>query len=172
MWRCSGRSVQSKKEGRNCERTYVGRQRRAQWRAIIELGEDYRALRCGMRTLDGLARKLPTHTVRSEAHIEYQQFSTLPTLAMRAAQLVRFSADNVFLEPSAGTGIIASLARPQMLPLANSTSWRQSVRAFWRPCSRKCRSPDTMAPGSALDHLLPGGRLIATMPDWWRGRNY
>ena len=42
-----------------------------------------------IRALDALARELPTHTVRSEAQIEYQQFSTPPALAMLAVQLAR-----------------------------------------------------------------------------------
>src|SRR3990167_10101528 len=65
-------------------------------------------------TLEALAKELPTHTVRSEDQIEYQQFSTPPALAMLAIQLARLSSADVFLEPSAGTGIIASLARPHV----------------------------------------------------------
>jgi len=64
-----------------------------------------------IRTLEAITRELPTHTVRSEDQIEYQQFSTPPALAMLAIQLARLSSADVFLEPSAGTGIIASLAR-------------------------------------------------------------
>jgi hypothetical protein len=67
-----------------------------------------------IRTLEAITRELPTHTVRSEDQIEYQQFSTPPALAMLAIQLARLTSDDVFLEPSAGTGIIASLARPHV----------------------------------------------------------
>lgn len=62
-------------------------------------------------TLEALARELPTHTVRSEDQIQFQQFSTPPTLARLAVHLARLSVDDVLLEPSAGTGIIASLAK-------------------------------------------------------------
>ena len=48
---------------------------------------------------------------RSEAQIAFQQFSTPPALAYLAVHLARLSAEDVFLEPSAGTGIIASLAQ-------------------------------------------------------------
>ena len=62
-------------------------------------------------TLEALARELPTHTVRSDDQIQFQQFSTPPALARLAVHLARLSCDDALLEPSAGTGIIASLAR-------------------------------------------------------------
>ena len=42
-----------------------------------------------IKTLEALARELPTHTVRSEDQIAFQQFSTPPALAMLAVQLAR-----------------------------------------------------------------------------------
>ena len=62
-------------------------------------------------TLEALAKELPTHTVRSKDQIQFQQFSTPPALARLAVHLARLSSDDVLLEPSAGTGIIASLAQ-------------------------------------------------------------
>ena len=62
-------------------------------------------------TLEALAKELPTHTVRSEDQIQFQQFSTPPALARLAVYLARLSSDDMLLEPSAGTGIIASLAK-------------------------------------------------------------
>ena len=62
-------------------------------------------------TLEALVRELPTHTVRSEEQIQFQQFSTPPALAHLAVHLARLSSDDILLEPSAGTGIIASLAK-------------------------------------------------------------
>ena len=55
--------------------------------------------------------QLPTQTVRSEAQLQFQQFSTplpLAFIAMRAAQVTK---NDVFLEPSAGTGLIAAMAK-------------------------------------------------------------
>lgn len=62
-------------------------------------------------TLEALVRALPTHTVRSEDQIQFQQFSTPPALARLAVHLARICSDDMLLEPSAGTGIIASLAK-------------------------------------------------------------
>lgn len=157
-----------------------------------------------IRALDALARELPTHTVRSEAQIEYQQFSTPPALAMLAVQLARLSADDVFLEPSAGTGIIASLVRPHVascqlneleptrarilegmfpqVPVTRhdgarigallSGAPRPSAIVMNPPFSiSQSRGEDANTAArhlrSALDHLLPGGRLVAIMPDWF-----
>ena len=64
-----------------------------------------------IKTLEALTRELPTHTVRSEDQIAFQQFSTPPALACLAVHLARLASDDVLLEPSAGTGIIASLAK-------------------------------------------------------------
>ena len=36
-------------------------------------------------TLEALSRELPTHTVRSEGQVQFQQFSTPPALAVRTA---------------------------------------------------------------------------------------
>jgi hypothetical protein len=47
----------------------------------------------------------------ARARSQFQQFSTPPALAYLAVHLARLSSDDVFLEPSAGTGIIASLAK-------------------------------------------------------------
>ena len=66
-----------------------------------------------IRALEALAAELPTHTVRSENQIAFQQFSTPPALAYLAVHLARLTREDVFLEPSAGTGIIASLALVQ-----------------------------------------------------------
>lgn len=157
-----------------------------------------------IRTLDALSRELPTHTVRSEEQIEYQQFSTPPALAMLAIQLARLSADDVFLEPSAGTGIIASLARPHIatcqlnelepnragilehmfphVPITRHDAAklgqlltgvpRPSVIVMNPPFSiSQTRGDDANTAArhlrAALDHLLPGGRVVAIMPDWF-----
>jgi hypothetical protein len=45
--------------------------------------------RDAISTLEALARELPTHTVRSEDQIAFQQFSTPPALARLAVHLAR-----------------------------------------------------------------------------------
>ena len=101
-----------------------------------------------IRTLEAITRELPTHTVRSEDQIEYQQFSTPPALAMLAIQLARLTSEDVFLEPSAGTGIIASLARPHVAT-PSSTNWSPPALGSWKVCFQLCPSPGTTGPGSA-----------------------
>src|SRR3546814_1420583 len=54
-----------------------------------------------------LKTKLPTQTNRSNEQIEWQQFATPPRLAWLAARACAFVADELMLEPSAGTGMLA-----------------------------------------------------------------
>jgi hypothetical protein len=155
-------------------------------------------------TLEALAKELPTHTVRSEDQIQFQQFSTPPALARLAIHLARLSSDDVLLEPSAGTGIIASLAKgavkdlilneleptradlleavfpgtkvyhhdgAKLSALLSGTA-RPSVVLMNPPFSvSQSRGEDQNTAArhlrSALDHLLPGGRIVAIMPDWF-----
>ena len=157
-----------------------------------------------IRTLEALTKDLPTHTVRSEAQIAFQQFSTPPALAYLAVHLARLSAEDVFLEPSAGTGIIASLAQglakssvlnelePTRADLLEgifpeshvfrhdgaklgallSGNTRPSVIVMNPPFSiSQSRGQDQNTAArhlrAAIDHLLPGGRVVAIMPDWF-----
>ncbi|MBN3557594.1 strawberry notch family protein [Sphingomonas yabuuchiae] len=60
--------------------------------------------------LNGLVSNLPTHSVRSEEQIELQQFSTPAPLAFLAALAARIGSDDLVLEPSAGTGLLATFA--------------------------------------------------------------
>jgi predicted RNA methylase len=155
-------------------------------------------------TLEALARELPTHTVRSDDQIQFQQFSTPPALARLAVHLARLSCDDALLEPSAGTGIIASLARGAVkdlilneleptradlleavfpgtkvyrhdgakLSAMLSGTERPSVVVMNPPFSvSQSRGEDQNTAArhlrAALDHLLPGGRIVAIMPDWF-----
>ena len=155
-------------------------------------------------TLEALSRELPTHTVRSEGQVQFQQFSTPPALARLAVHLARLSSDDVVLEPSAGTGIIASLAKGAVkdlilneleatradlleavfpgtkvyrhdgakLSALLSGTERPSVAVMNPPFSvSQSRGEDQNTAArhlrAALDHLLPGGRIVAIMPDWF-----
>ena len=55
----------------------------------------------------GLDARVPTRTNRSDEQIEWQQFATPPRLAWLAAQACALGADELALEPSAGTGMLA-----------------------------------------------------------------
>lgn len=155
-------------------------------------------------TLEALTKELPTHTVRSEDQIAFQQFSTPPALACLAVHLARLGSEDVFLEPSAGTGIIASLAKGAVMQcLLNELeptradlleglfpgspvfrhdgakiaamlagTARPSVIVMNPPFSiSQSRGEDQNTAArhlrAALDHLLPGGRVVAIMPDWF-----
>ena len=58
--------------------------------------------------ISALIEALPTHTVRSEDQIRYQQFSTPADLASLAAILAQPLATDIVLEPSAGHGALVA----------------------------------------------------------------
>lgn len=60
--------------------------------------------------LTKLANLMPTHTRRSEESQALQQFSTPIPLAYVASRAAAITADDVVLEPSAGTGLLAIFA--------------------------------------------------------------
>lgn len=61
--------------------------------------------------LEALIASLPTHSVRSEAQIALQQFSTPAPIAYLAALALRLTPADLVLEPSAGTGLLAVFAQ-------------------------------------------------------------
>lgn len=63
-------------------------------------------------SLSALVDQLPTHTVRSEEQIKFQQFSTPADLAALATILAQARPDDVVLEPSAGHGVLVASLRP------------------------------------------------------------
>ena len=60
--------------------------------------------------LGKVARLLPTHTRRSEESEALQQFSTPIALGFAASVAASITPADVVLEPSAGTGLLTSLA--------------------------------------------------------------
>jgi hypothetical protein len=61
--------------------------------------------------IECLAGLAPSHTRRSEDSVRLQQFSTPLPLAAILAQAAGFRGDDLVLEPSAGTGMLAIFAR-------------------------------------------------------------
>ena len=61
--------------------------------------------------IERLAGLAPSHTRRSEDSVRLQQFSTPLPLAAIVAQAAGFRDDDLLLEPSAGTGLLAIFAR-------------------------------------------------------------
>ena len=64
-----------------------------------------------LTNLTTAAMKRPTQTKRSEEQIRLQQFSTPLPFAFLAAKAAAITADDVVLEPSAGTGALAAFAK-------------------------------------------------------------
>ena len=64
-----------------------------------------------MSMLEALAALEPSQTRRSEEQIRLQQFSTPIPLAYAAVRATAIGPDDVLLEPSAGTGMLAVLAQ-------------------------------------------------------------
>lgn len=60
-----------------------------------------------LNMFERIARRLPTHTRRSESGQSLQQFSTPLPLAYVAAQAARIRKGDLVIEPSAGTGMLA-----------------------------------------------------------------
>lgn len=84
---------------------------------VLFLGEFGAAMRRQAKTpaamlamIERLAALAPSQTRRSEEQVALQQFSTPPALGFVAAHAARLSADDVVLEPSAGTGMLAAYA--------------------------------------------------------------
>lgn len=82
---------------------------------LAELGAELRGLdpqQALERLLDVTAR-MPRQSRRNEQQIELQQFSTPPAEGWVAVQAAAIRPDMTVLEPSAGTGLLAILARIQ-----------------------------------------------------------
>lgn len=54
-----------------------------------------------------LLSRLPAQTARTTEQVEFQQFSTPPTISFIASRLMDFQPNDICLEPSAGTGSLA-----------------------------------------------------------------
>ncbi|MCC4257522.1 MULTISPECIES: strawberry notch family protein [Sphingobium] len=57
--------------------------------------------------LIAMTAALPTHSVRSETQVAFQQFSTPAPIGFLAARAAAITARDIVLEPSAGTGLLA-----------------------------------------------------------------
>ncbi|MHC5594436.1 MAG: hypothetical protein ACYTXC_00420 [Nostoc sp.] len=64
-----------------------------------------------VQQLEELTALCPTHTRRSEESVQLQQFSTPLPLAYLVAKAGFIKADDLILEPSAGTGLLAQMAK-------------------------------------------------------------
>jgi hypothetical protein len=105
-----------------------------------------------------IARRIPTQTRRSEAGQAYQQFSTPLPLAYVAAVAASIGPADLVLEPSAGTGMLASHAElaGARLALNELEPRRAAILGHLFPSSQVSRHD-----GAAIDDRLDG----AVVPD-------
>ncbi len=97
-----------------------------------------------VKLLKAMVDNLPTQTVRSVEQDKLQQFSTPPPLAYVANWVAKLDAEDVVLEPSAGTGGLAAFAknvgakvigneisprRAELLKLSNATDFQRGHNA-------------------------------------------
>ncbi len=156
------------------------------------------------RTFAHLEALVPSQTTRSDEQIEWQQFATPPRIAWLAARACQISAEELVLEPSAGTGMLAVWAAKAgaRLALNEISPLRRECLGTLFPAARVTALDGELidelldplvAPSvvlmnppyshgierghdgrtgarhlrSAWKRLLPGGRLVAVMPDWF-----
>ena len=63
-----------------------------------------------LETVYARLEAMPAQSLRSLGKDDHQQFSTPPKIATAAARLASFTSDDIVLEPSAGTGLLAAFA--------------------------------------------------------------
>ena len=115
-----------------------------------------RPLASQLAMLAKVAALLPTHTRRSEESQALQQFSTPIPLGLVATRAAAITADDVVLEPSAGTGLLAAFAElasgaPVLNELADT---RADLLSLLFPAASVTRFDAAQID----DHLEPGIR--------------
>lgn len=101
---------------------------------------------------DLLDQAIPTQTNRSEEQIEWQQFATPPRIAWLAARACAFAPNELVLEPSAGTGMLALWAARARTRLAIN-----EISPLRRDCLRVLFPEARISghDGELIDELLP-----------------
>ncbi|MBE5075097.1 strawberry notch family protein [Erythrobacteraceae bacterium E2-1 Yellow Sea] len=111
-----------------------------------------------------LVNSLPTHTVRSEDQIKFQQFSTPADLAALATILSQPTHSDIVLEPSAGHGsLVAYLPRVQALHLNELDAKRRAKLKLLFP-SAMISGFDGAMLDSAADHALRPTLILMNPP--------
>ncbi len=103
---------------------------------------------------------LPTETRRSETSQALQQFSTPVELAFVAALAARLSADDLVLEPSAGTGMLAIQAEISGAKLLLN-EWAEDRHALLKGLFPKRLSPGSMAHRFTIDSIPRCARALS-----------
>ena len=107
---------------------------------------------------------LPTHTVRSEEQIRFQQFSTPAELAALVVNLAQPRASDIVLEPSAGHGSLVSMLPPvASLHLNELDSKRRNKLQKLFP-DAEITGVDGAMLTSAIDHSLRPTLILMNPP--------
>lgn len=106
-----------------------------------------------LSALSKISSLLPTHTRRSEESQAFQQFSTPVPLALVAVTAAAITPNDIVLEPSAGTGLLAILAEIAggTLLLNELAELRADLLAFLFPAVAVTRADAAQID----DHLAP-----------------
>jgi hypothetical protein len=108
-----------------------------------------------------LVQRLPTHTVRSEEQIRYQQFSTPADLAALVTILAAARPDDIVLEPSAGHGaLVAMLPKACKLHLNEIDGSRAAMLQLLFPRASHTRFDGAMLASRIDANLRPSLILI------------
>jgi protein strawberry notch len=105
-----------------------------------------------LRELRDILGRLPGQSSRTTEQIEFQQFSTPPTIAFIASRLADLQPGDVALEPSGGTGSLAIWARlPNVKVICNDINARR------RCLLQEILGFDTFGvDAEMIDDVLPG----------------
>ncbi|QDV89903.1 hypothetical protein RAS2_09780 [Phycisphaerae bacterium RAS2] len=121
---------------------------------LRRIGPDLTDFAAATRTLLALQERMPRQTRRDEKQIELQQFSTPPAEALLVVKTAGLRDGMLVLEPSAGTGNIAVLAR-----LTGADVDTNEIDTRRRTLLELQEFAATAFDAERLDNLLPDGRL-------------
>ena len=98
--------------------------------------------------------QLPTQTVRTDSLIKFQQFSTPLPLSFLVLRAARVTPEDIVLEPSAGTGIMATMAKLNRAQVVVNEYADTRVALL-----KKIFSPGLVfnEKGEQIDNILPSG---------------
>ncbi len=121
---------------------------------LDRVGLDLADVPAAMKTLLALQVRMPRQTRRDETQVEFQQFSTPPGEALLVVKAGAFCSGMTVLEPSAGTGNIAVLAR-----LAGAEVHTNEIDERRRSLLSLQGFESTAFDAERLDNLLPAERV-------------
>lgn len=120
---------------------------------LQHVGLDLRDVPHSIETLLALQGRMPRQTRRDETQVELQQFSTPPAEALLVVTAAGLRLGMVVIEPSAGTGNIAVLAR-----MAGAAVDTNEIDERRRSLLSLQGFTPTAFDAERLDNLLPAGR--------------